>query len=207
MSDAGTESRDPGGLARYLPIVTWLSNYDRSWLRNDVIAGLSVWALMVPTSLGYATISGVPVQYGLYAAMAGLIAFAVFSTSKQVTEGPSSSTAAVLGAGVLSLASAGSDEAVAVAQLTAELVTGPMVAAELTARPALIGEAKAAAGFMAESFGQAYFANEQLIGAGLITETTAGPSLVAEQTETAQFTTEVSGTPGLITESTERCPR
>jgi SulP family sulfate permease len=104
-----------GRLARYLPIISWLPNYDRAWLKTDIIAGLSVWALMVPTSLGYATISGVPVQYGLYAAAVGLIAFALFTTSKQVTQGPSSSTAAVLGASVLSLAAAGSDDAVTVA--------------------------------------------------------------------------------------------
>jgi SulP family sulfate permease len=103
------------GLARFLPIYSWLPNYNLAWLKTDIIAGLSVWALMVPTSLGYATISGVPVQYGLYAAVVGLIAFALFTTSKQVTEGPSSSTAAVLGAAVLSIASAGSDEAVLVA--------------------------------------------------------------------------------------------
>jgi len=103
------------GISRILPILSWLPNYDRSWLKADIIAGLSVWALMVPTSLGYATISGVPVQYGLYAAAMGLIAFALFTTSKQVTQGPSSSTAAVLGAAVLAVASAGSDEAVAVA--------------------------------------------------------------------------------------------
>jgi len=104
-----------GGVARFLPIVSWLPNYDMAWLKTDIIAGLSVWALMVPTSLGYASISGVPVQYGLYAAAVGLIAFALFTTSKQVTQGPSSSTAAVLGAAVLSVASQGSDEAVAVA--------------------------------------------------------------------------------------------
>ena len=108
-------SAEPTGLARYLPILTWLPRYDRSWLRGDVIAGLSVWALMVPTSLGYATISGVPVEYGLYAAAAGLIAFALFTTSRQVTPGPSSTTAAVLGAGVLAVAAAGSEEAVAMA--------------------------------------------------------------------------------------------
>ena len=102
------QQEKPGGLARFLPIVNWLPKYNRSWLRTDIIAGLSVWALMVPTSLGYAAISGVPVQYGLYAAAVGLIAFALFTTSKQVTQGPSSSTAAVLGAGVLAIASAGS---------------------------------------------------------------------------------------------------
>jgi high affinity sulfate transporter 1 len=101
----------------------WLPHYNRAWLRSDIIAGLSVWALMVPTSMGYANISGVPVQYGLYAAAVGLIAFALFTTSKQVTEGPSSSTAAVLGAGVLAVAAAGSTEAVAVAAAIV-LVTG-----------------------------------------------------------------------------------
>jgi hypothetical protein len=70
---------------------------------------------MVPTSLGYATISGVPAKYGLYAAADGLIAFALFTTSKQVTQGPSSSTAVVLGAVVLAVASAGSDETVTIA--------------------------------------------------------------------------------------------
>ena len=98
-----------------MPIVDWLPKYDKSWLKADLIAGLSVWALMVPTSLGYATISGVPVQYGLYAAAFGLIGFALFTTSKQVTQGPSSSTAAVLGAAVLAVAAAGSDEAIALA--------------------------------------------------------------------------------------------
>jgi len=120
---AKEQADNTSGLSRYLPIVSWLPAYDRKWLKTDIIAGLSVWALMVPTSLGYATISGVPVQYGLYAAAVGLIAFALFTTSKQVTEGPSSSTAAVLGAAVLSVAAAGSDDAVAMASAIV-LVTG-----------------------------------------------------------------------------------
>lgn len=116
MSTATTNHKERSSrLARILPIVVWLPNYERAWLKTDIIAGLSVWALMVPTSMGYATISGVPVQYGLYAAAFGLIAFALFTTSKQVTEGPSSSTAAVLGAAVLAVAAAGSEEAVIVA--------------------------------------------------------------------------------------------
>lgn len=79
------DTEESGWLSRHVPILHWLPRYDRSWLRNDVIAGLSVWALMVPTSLGYASISGVPVEYGLYAAAIALILFAVFTTSKQVT--------------------------------------------------------------------------------------------------------------------------
>jgi SulP family sulfate permease len=109
------QDEETGGISRYLPIVQWLPQYNWSWLKIDIIAGLSVWALMVPASMGYASISGVPVEYGLYAAAFGLIGFALFTTSRQVTTGPSSSTAAVLGAAVLSVAAAGSDEAIAMA--------------------------------------------------------------------------------------------
>ena len=113
---SGPRTKDrPSGLGRYVPIVDWLPNYERSWFKGDLIAGISVWALVVPTSLGYASISGVPVQYGLYAAAAGLTGFALFTTSRQVTAGPGSSTSAVLGAGVLAVAASGSDEAVVLA--------------------------------------------------------------------------------------------
>ena len=100
-------------LVRFLPILGWLPRYDRSWLAGDVIAGLSVWALMVPQSLGLASVSGVPVQYGLYAAAIGLIVYAIFGSSRHVVTGPSSTIAAVTGAAVLSVAELGSSEAVA----------------------------------------------------------------------------------------------
>ena len=119
----GEQLAKPSRLAQIMPIFQWLPAYDRTWLRSDIIAGLSVWALMVPSATGYATISGVPVQYGLYAAAAGLIGFALFTTSHQGTQGPSSSTAAVVGAAVLAVATAGSDEAVAMAAVIA-LVAG-----------------------------------------------------------------------------------
>jgi high affinity sulfate transporter 1 len=116
--DVAISEELPTGLARYLPVLSWLPSYRRSWLRGDLAGGLSVWAVSIPMSLGYAEITGVPVQYGLYAALAGLIAFAVFTTSKQVTEGPSSVTAPVLGAGVVAFAAAGSEKAVAFAAAT-----------------------------------------------------------------------------------------
>jgi MFS superfamily sulfate permease-like transporter len=55
---------DSGLLRRYFPIVAWLPTYHRAWLKDDAIAGLSVWALLVPQSLAYATLVGVPAQYG-----------------------------------------------------------------------------------------------------------------------------------------------
>jgi SulP family sulfate permease len=60
----------PGGIARFIPILQWAPKYQRIWLRPDLIAGLSVAALVVPKSLGYAGIAGVPIQHGLYAAAA-----------------------------------------------------------------------------------------------------------------------------------------
>ena len=59
------DKEKPGLLARYVPILHWLPHCSKARLTGNIVAGLSVWALMVPQSLGYAAISGVPVQYGL----------------------------------------------------------------------------------------------------------------------------------------------
>ena len=106
-----TETDKPRGVARFLPILDWGRNYDRSWLRGDLVAGLAVAALVVPKSLGYAGIAGVPIQHGLYAAAAGTILYALFGTARQISTGPSSALAAVAGSAVV-LASVSGDEAV-----------------------------------------------------------------------------------------------
>jgi SulP family sulfate permease len=79
----------------WLPIVAQFRSYDRRWLRGDLIAGITVVALIVPKNLGYAGIAGVPLQNGLYAAAAGAILYAVFGTCRQISVGPSSGLAAV----------------------------------------------------------------------------------------------------------------
>ena len=84
-----------------IPIVGWLRTYDRSWLRGDLIAGVTVLALVVPKNLGYAGIAGIPLQNGLYAAAAGAILYAIFGTSRQISVGPSSGLAAVAASAVL----------------------------------------------------------------------------------------------------------
>ena len=61
-------------LADAVPILRWLPEYQRSRLRGDVLAGLIVAALLVPQSLGYARIAGVPVEVGLYAVPLALLA-------------------------------------------------------------------------------------------------------------------------------------
>ena len=120
MSDVnkGRASIDPAagrvGVAHYVPILGWIRSYDRKWLVADAVAGLSVWALLVPQSLAYATIVGVPVQYGLYTAFAALLVYPLFGTSKQLVVGPSATVGAVSAAVVTPLigaAALGTDEA------------------------------------------------------------------------------------------------
>src|SRR3954467_11404625 len=98
---AGGETSRPTRPA-WLPIVGWIRTYDRRWLRGDLIAGLTVAALIVPKNLGYADIAGIPLQNGLYAAAAGAILYAVFGTCRQISMGPSSGLAAVAASAVVS---------------------------------------------------------------------------------------------------------
>lgn len=79
----------------------WMRSYDRRWLRGDLIAGVTVAALIVPKNLGYAGIAGIPLQNGLYAAAAGAILYGIFGTSRQISMGPSSGLAAVAASAVL----------------------------------------------------------------------------------------------------------
>jgi high affinity sulfate transporter 1 len=71
-------------LTSYLPILGWLPKYNRAWLRTDLIAGLTVVALLIPEGMAYAQIAGVPPQTAFYAAPIGLLAFAIFGTSRQL---------------------------------------------------------------------------------------------------------------------------
>jgi lipooligosaccharide transport system permease protein len=84
------------GIKRYIPILAWLPPYDRSWLTFDVIAGLTLWGLLVPESMAYAGIAGLPPQAGLYTLLAALLVYALFGTSRHLSVGPTSATAALL---------------------------------------------------------------------------------------------------------------
>ena len=117
MADHRTGTSSPG-VARLLPILGWLQRYERSWLRPDVIAGITVAALVVPKALGYAGIAGVPLQNGLYAAAAGALLYAVFGTSRQVSTGPSSALAAVAASALLAAGVGGDDAPALVAAIT-----------------------------------------------------------------------------------------
>ncbi len=90
-----------GPRVKILQIADWLPSYKRANLRFDVIAGVSVAALVVPKSLGYAGIAHLPIQNGLYAAAAAALIYAIFGTSRQISTGPSAALAAVAAGAVV----------------------------------------------------------------------------------------------------------
>jgi high affinity sulfate transporter 1 len=95
------------------PVLSSLRNYRREWARRDLVAALSVWAVLVPSGLAYATIAGVPPVVGLYAVPAALLLYAAFGSSRQLITGPSAAAAALSAAVVGNAVAGRGDEFVA----------------------------------------------------------------------------------------------
>src|SRR6478672_2297511 len=75
-----------------LPVLNWLPTYQHTWLVPDVLAGLAVWAVMVPESMAYSGIVGVPPIMGLYTIIPPLIVYALLGTSRVLVVGPDTAT-------------------------------------------------------------------------------------------------------------------
>ncbi|HTZ22942.1 MAG TPA: SulP family inorganic anion transporter [Streptosporangiaceae bacterium] len=106
-----------------LPVFTSLHAYRRGWARGDLVAGLTVWAVLVPEALAYASIAGVSPVVGLYAAPGALIFYAAFGSSRHLVVGPMAATAALSAAAVGEVA-AGHSGQFAVLTVTLALTTG-----------------------------------------------------------------------------------
>jgi high affinity sulfate transporter 1 len=97
-------------LERYLPIVGWLPSYQwGKWLRLDLLAALTVWALLVPEAMAYAGIAGVSPEVGLVTAPLALLGYAIFGSSKHLFVGPSSTVAIISASVVAPLAGSDGD--------------------------------------------------------------------------------------------------
>ena len=99
----GPPTLGDGGRVK-LPLFTSLRGYDTGWLRGDAVAGLTVWAVLVPEALAYASIAGVSPVVGLYAAPGALLLYAAFGSSRHLVVGPMSATAALSAAAVADVA-------------------------------------------------------------------------------------------------------
>ncbi len=94
---------------RYLPIVEWLPKYNWGEIRFDILAALTVWALLVPEAMAYAGIAGVPPEVGLVTAPLALIGYAIFGSSRHLFVGPSSTVAIISASVVAPLAGSDGD--------------------------------------------------------------------------------------------------
>ncbi len=96
------------GIRRFVPAVGWLSRYDRGYLRFDLIAGATVWGLLVPEVIAYTGLAGVPPQAGLYTLLVMPAAYALLGTSRHVVAAGTSAAAVLLASTVVALHPAGS---------------------------------------------------------------------------------------------------
>jgi high affinity sulfate transporter 1 len=121
----------PEGPSRWIPALTAIRTYQRSWLARDIIAGLVLTAILVPVGMGYAEAAGLPAIYGLYATIFPLIAYAIFGPSRILVLGPDSSLAAIIAATIVPLAAGDADRLVALAGMLALLTGGLCILAGL----------------------------------------------------------------------------
>jgi SulP family sulfate permease len=114
-------------LAQYLPILGWAPSYNRTTLTSDLVAAVIVTIMLVPQSLAYALLAGLPAQVGLYASILPLLAYALFGTSRTLAVGPVAVISLMTATAAGGVAVQGSPEYVAAA-LALALLSGLMLA-------------------------------------------------------------------------------
>jgi SulP family sulfate permease len=132
----------------WMPGLTQFRSYERSWLRGDVLAGLTVAAYLVPQVMAYATLAGLSPVVGLWAAILPLALYAVFGSSRQLSVGPESTTA-LMTAAVLAPVAAGDPERYGILAAALAIAVGIICLAggiarlgflaDLLSRPVLVG--------------------------------------------------------------------
>lgn len=137
------------GHAHWVPALDWLRAYDRTWLRGDVIAGLTAAAVVVPQAMAYAAIAGLPLVAGLYTALVPLVVYAVMGTSRPLSVTTTSTIAILTAAALQRVASHGPGESLLAVSGTLACLVGAMlvvasllrlgVAASFISEPVLVG--------------------------------------------------------------------
>lgn len=148
----------PTGWRRFLPGLDVLLHYQRSWLRGDLLAGVTVAAYLVPQVMAYAAIAGIPPVYGLLSCLAPFVVYAFVGSSRQLSVGPESTTALMTAAGAGAIvATVGTDRYLDVVAALAVVVGLVCLVgwlgrlgflADFLSRPVLIGYLAGVAGLM-----------------------------------------------------------
>jgi high affinity sulfate transporter 1 len=104
------------------PPAQWLRSYRGGWLANDAVAGVTLAAYAIPVALAYATLAGLPPQYGIYCYLAGGLLYALFGSSRQLAVGPTSAISMLIGATIADMAAGDPGRWADIAALTALVV-------------------------------------------------------------------------------------
>lgn len=135
-------------LASWAPGLARLRRYERGWLRGDLVAGLTVGALLITQCMAYAPIAGLPPSAALRGAIIGIPVYALLGSSRHLAIGPDPGTATLAAAGLAAVAVAGTDQYLQAGAVLAVLVGVILLAAsvlrfgflaDLLSRPALVG--------------------------------------------------------------------
>ena len=118
--------RIPSAARRYFPVLDWGRDYDKSALSNDLMAAVIVTIMLIPQSLAYALLAGLPPEAGLYASIAPILLYAVFGTSRALAVGPVAVVSLMTAAALGNIADQGT-MGYAVAALTLALLSGVML--------------------------------------------------------------------------------
>ncbi|MBO6727106.1 MAG: sulfate permease [Rhizobiaceae bacterium] len=113
-------------LANYMPILDWGRHYQRATLTNDLIAALIVTIMLIPQSLAYAMLAGLPAEVGLYASILPLVAYALFGNSRTLAVGPVAVVSLMTATTVGEIAAQGTEAYLVAATLLA-LISGAML--------------------------------------------------------------------------------
>ena len=115
------------GMTRRLPLPGWMLAYRPEWLRLDVVAGLTVAAVVIPKAMAYATIAGLPVEVGLYTAFVPMLLYVLLGTSSVLSVSTTTTVAILTGASLSS--AAGDPQALLRASATLTLLVGAILIA------------------------------------------------------------------------------
>ena len=151
----------PSRFARFLPFLAWLPELrNKQTLRADLIAGLTVALVLIPQSMAYAQLAGLPAYFGLYAAFLPPMVAALFGSSRQLATGPVAVVSLLTAAGLEPIAASGSAGYIAYA-ITLSLIVGLFqlslgllrlgVVVNFLSHPVIIGFTNAAAIIIATS--------------------------------------------------------
>jgi high affinity sulfate transporter 1 len=134
----GNGAEDSQDWRAVFPPARWLRAYQAQWLRHDAVAGVTLAAYGIPVSLAYASLAGLPPQYGIYCYLVGGLAYALFGSSRQLAIGPTSAISMLVGVTLAGMAGGDPVRWASIAALTALLIAVMCVVAWLLRLSSLV---------------------------------------------------------------------